>query len=185
MYWNCSLSALKQDRDLLATINMHTRMRTPRNITLRPSTVFAGKAFSNTKLRAADALVITVFDQNHSSLGITWDSRARALAQEISSDWTVFPHDGQVAESRLFEFRFKPMTPNDDLFLAASYLVTAVYVIARMKQLRAVKSWFGLLITICMKVDAVPTHHCPSLLTPRLDDHLCNCQFFPLYIPWN
>ncbi|USP74236.1 hypothetical protein yc1106_01510 [Curvularia clavata] len=152
MYWNCSLSALENDHDLLRTINTHTRMRTPLNITLRPSTVFAGKAFSNTKLRAADALVITIFDQNHSSLGTTWDTRARTLAKEISPNWTVFPHDGQVAQSRLFEFRFKPMTLSDDLFLAASYLVTAVYVITRMKQLRAVKSWFGLLVTICIKM---------------------------------
>jgi hypothetical protein len=157
MYWNCSLSALEKDGDLLGTINTHTRMRTPRNITLRPSTVFAGKSFSNTKLRAADALVITLFDQNSSNLGATWDARARALANDISSDWTVFPHDGQVTRSRLFEFRFKPMTLNDDVFLAASYLITAVYVIMRMKQLRAVKSWFGLLITICMKVGGLRT----------------------------
>ncbi|EUC50177.1 hypothetical protein COCMIDRAFT_82634 [Bipolaris oryzae ATCC 44560] len=152
MYWNCSRSALDDDGDLLGTINTHTRMRTPRNITLRPSTVFAGKSFSNTKLRAADALVITLFDQNSSRLGATWNARARTLAEEISADWTVFPHDGQVTHSRLFEFRFKPMTLNDDLFLAASYLITAVYVTTRMKQLRAVKSWFGLLITIYMKM---------------------------------
>lgn len=152
MYWNCSRSALDSDDDLLGTINTHTRMRTPRNITLRPSTVFAGKSFSNTKLRAADALVITLFDQNSSRLGAIWDARARTLTEEISADWAVFPHDGQVTRSRLFEFRFKSMTLNDDLFLAASYLITAIYVITRMRQLRAVKSWFGLLITICMKV---------------------------------
>ncbi|CAN9192579.1 unnamed protein product [Alternaria alternata] len=152
LYWDCSLSALEKDSDLLGTINAHARIRSPLNVTLRPSTVFAGKSFSNTKLRAADALVITLFDQTNSSLGDTWDSRSRLLAEKLSPDWTIFPPDGQVGRSRLYEFRFKPMTLNDDLFLAASYMVTAAYVIWRMMQLRAVKSWFGLLVTICVKV---------------------------------
>lgn len=152
LYWDCSLSALEKDSDLLGTINAHARIRSPLNVTLRPSTVFAGKSFSNTKLRAADALVITLFDQTNSSLGDTWDSRSRLLAEKLSPDWTIFPPDGQVGRSRLYEFRFKPMTLNDDLFLAASYMVTAAYVIWRMMQLRAVKSWFGLLVTICVKM---------------------------------
>lgn len=152
MYWECSLSALEEDRDLLGTINAHTRGHSALNVTLRPSTVFAGKAFSNTKLRAADALVITVFDQTNSNLGDIWDSRSRQLAGELHPDWTIFPKDGHVTRNRLYEFRFRPMTLSDDLFLAASYLVTAVYVILRMMQLRAIKSWFGLLVTICAKV---------------------------------
>ncbi|KAI8936530.1 hypothetical protein NX059_006934 [Plenodomus lindquistii] len=152
MYWDCSLQALQEDRDLLATINAHAKTRTPMNLTLRPSTVFAGKTFSRNKLRAADALVITWFDYTNSSLADMWDSRSRALADNISPDWTIFPRDGQVLHNRLYEFRFRPMTLNDDLFLAASYLVTAVYVIMRMMQLRAVKSWFGLLVTISAKM---------------------------------
>ena len=152
MYWDCSLRALEEDQDLLATINARTRSHSALNITLRPSTVFAGKSFSSTRLRAADALVITLFDQTNSSLGDIWDSRARLLAKELSPNWTVFPKDGQVTRNRLYEFRFRPMTLSDDLFLAASYLVTAAYVIWRMMQLRAVKSWFGLLVTICAKV---------------------------------
>jgi hypothetical protein len=152
MYWNCSLSALEKDHDLLGTINAHKQAHSPLNITLRPSTVFAGKTFSSTRLRAADALVVTLFDQTNSTLDDTWDSRARLLAEKLSPEWTIFPPDGHVTQNRLYEFRFRPMTLNDDLFLAASYLVTAAYVIWRMMQLRAVKSWFGLLVTICVKV---------------------------------
>ncbi|KAF1946129.1 hypothetical protein EJ02DRAFT_500265 [Clathrospora elynae] len=152
MYWDCSLSALENDQDMLGTINAHTRTHSALNITLRPSTVFAGKTFSSTKLRAADALVITLFDQTNSRLGDTWDSRSRLLAEELTPDWTIFPPDGRVVRNRLYEFRFRPMTLSDDLFLAASYLVTAAYVILRMMQLRAVKSWFGLLVTICAKM---------------------------------
>jgi hypothetical protein len=155
MYWDCSMNALEKDPDLLGTINANRQIRSALNVTLRPSTVFAGKSFSNTKLRAADALVITLFDQTNSSLGDTWDSRSRLLAKNLSPAWTIFPHNGQVTTSRLYEFRFKPMTLNDDLFLTASYMVTAAYVIWRMMQLRAVKSWFGLLVTICVKVGLV------------------------------
>jgi hypothetical protein len=152
MYWNCSRDALDAHHDLLDVINAHSKTQTVFNFTLRPSTVFAGKTFVNSKLRAADALVITMFDQTDTGVGESWDSRARVLADGFSPSWTIFPPDGQVSANRLYEFRFKPMTLNDDLFLAASYLATAVYVIWRMMQLRAVKSWFGLLITICAKM---------------------------------
>lgn len=167
MYWNCSLSALEDDQDLLSTINSRSRQSSALNLTLRPSTVFAGKIFSNTKLRAADALVITLFDQTNSSLGATWDSRSRTLAAEASTEWSIFPKDGQVVRSRLYEFRFKPMTLNDDLLLAASYFVTAAYVVWRMMQLRAVKSWFGLLITICAKV----SYRVPKTFLPLLSSY--------------
>jgi hypothetical protein len=152
MYWNCSLRALKADQNLLSTINARSGQSSALNLTFRPSTVFAGKAFSNMKLQAADALVITLFDQTNSSLGAIWDARSRSLAEETSSEWSIFPKDGQVVRSRLYEFHFKPMTLNDDLFLAATYFVTAAYVIWRLMQLRAFKSWFGLLVTICAKV---------------------------------
>jgi len=152
MYWDCSLTTLDQDNDLLGTINAHQQAHSALNLTLRPSTVFAGKSFSNTKLRAADALVITLFDQTNSTVGEIWNSRARTLANTLSPDWSIYPLDGHVTRSRLYEFRFKPMTLNDDLFLAASYLVTAIYVIWRMMQLRAVKSWFGLLVTVAVKM---------------------------------
>ncbi|KAF2266945.1 hypothetical protein CC78DRAFT_112485 [Lojkania enalia] len=152
MYWNCSLKELEEDPSLLATINARSNLQTSLNITLRPSTVFAGKSFTKKKLKAADALVITLFDQANSSLGAIWNERSRLLSEELSSDWSLFPKDGLIWRNRLYEFHFKPMTLIDDLFLAASYVVTAAYVIWRMMKLRAVKSWFGLLITICVKM---------------------------------
>lgn len=175
MYWNCSLRAIEQDPDPLLTINSATKHRSSLNLTLRPSTVFAGKAFANKKLQAADALVITLFDQSNSSLGYMWESRSRKLAAELPSEWTMFPKDGQIRKSRLYEFRFKPMTLNDDLFLAASYMVTAAYVIWRMMQLRAVKSWFGLLITICAKVRLRTLKRLCHYLDQDPDDHLHYC----------
>jgi hypothetical protein len=158
MYWNCSLQAIEQDTDLLATINARTHQHSSLNLTLRPSTVFAGKSFANKKLRAADALVITLFDQTQSTLGYAWETRSRQLAQELGSGWSIFPKDGQILRSRLYEFRFKPMTLSDDLLLGGSYLFVALYVIWRMMQLRAVKSKSGLLITICAKVQFLSSY---------------------------
>lgn len=152
MYWNCSREALESDKDILETINMHSRFQTRMNFTLRPSTVFAGKHFTNTKLQAADALVLTLLDQTDSGLDGRWNARARALASALDTEWAMFPQDGQISRSSLYEFRLKPMSRLDDIFLAGSYLVTAVYVIWRMMQLRAIKSWFGLLITIGAKM---------------------------------
>lgn len=183
MYWDCSIDALERDKDYLKTINAHTATQSALNMTLRPSTVFAGKTFASTKLRAADALVITVFDQTESGIGDAWNSRSRTLSDQISPDWTLFPKDGQVQSSRLYEFRFRPMTLIDDLLLAASYLFTAGYVIWRMMQLRAVKSWFGLLVTICAKVLFVATCY-KYLLTLVLDDDLHHCKFYLMYISW-
>lgn len=174
MYWDCSLRAIEEDSDLLATINSKTHEHSALNLTLRPSTVFAGKAFANKKLRAADALVITLFDQTKSNLGHIWESRSRKLAQELGLGWYIFPQDGQITRSRLYEFRFKPMTFSDDLLLACSYLFTAAYVIWKMMQLRAVKSWFGLLITICVKVGPSILHRYADTYFD-IDDHLHHC----------
>lgn len=185
MLWDCSPSALEEDHNLLETINARSRSQTALNLTLRPSTVFAGKTFSGSRLRAADALVVTLFDYTNASLSEIWDSRSRSLAENLSPDWTIFPEDGLVTRSRLYEFRFKSMTLNDDLFLAASYLVTVVYVIMRMMQLRAVKSWFGLLVTIYVKVRRRSLDSSSSIANTDPDDHLYNCEFHLMYISGN
>ena len=152
MYWNCSQKTLDEDPNPLATINSLVGLQSELNLTLRPSTVFAGKSFAKKKLRSADAVVITLFDQTGGRLVDVWDAKSQQLARTLSPGWAMFPPDGHVEKSHLYEFRFKPMTLNDDLFLAASYMITAGYVVMRMMQLRAVKSWFGLLITIGAKV---------------------------------
>lgn len=153
MYWNCSEEALASDKNILETIHVGSKTQTSMNLTLRPSTVFAGKHFTNAKLQAADALVLTLLDQTGSTdIGEQWNTRARALAQELDSDWIIFPQDAQISSSRLYEFRLKPMSRLDDIFLAGSYTITTIYVILRMMQLRAVKSWFGLLVTVGTKM---------------------------------
>ena len=158
LYWDCCLHSMEEDTDLLRTINARSKNQTALNLTLRPSTVFAGKRFASAKLTAADALVITLFDQTNSSIGHQWDSRSGQLARKFAGRWDIFPNNGYIDENRLYEFRLDPMTIKDDLFLAASYIITAVYVVWKMKQLRAIKSWLGLIVTICAKVRLALAH---------------------------
>jgi hypothetical protein len=173
MYWNCSLAAIEEDADITGTISARTTQRSALNLTLRPSSVFAGKAFANKKLRAADALVITLFDQTGSSLGDTWEARARQLAKDLPLGWSIFPKDGQTPSSRLYEFHFQPMSLGDDVWFYGSYLGTTLYLIYRMVNLRAVKSKTGLLIAIFVKV--VPTSVTPCSCLQGLDKYLPHC----------
>ncbi|KAF2199878.1 hypothetical protein GQ43DRAFT_397754 [Delitschia confertaspora ATCC 74209] len=155
MYWECSQAILAADSDLLATINNRSEQQTFLNFTLRPSSLFAGKAFEKTKLRAADALVITLFDKtnsSHSTLGKTWQLRSKALATNLSPEWSIYPKDGQVVNSRLYEFRFKPMSIYDDLSLALVYFFMTAYVLHRLGGIRAIKSKVGLVIAIFFKM---------------------------------
>jgi hypothetical protein len=152
MYWDCSSTMLDADSDLLATINRKMEQQSFLNFTLRPSSVFAGKAFVKGKLQAADALVITLFDKTGATLGEIWESRSKALANSLSPEWSMFPDDGHIARSRLYVFRFKPMTLYDDLTLAAIYFLMAAYVLYKLGDIRAIKSKVGLVITILFKM---------------------------------
>ena len=148
MYWNCSLDAIESDTDILSTINKQSMQRSFLNFTLRPTSVFAGKSFCGKELLAADALVITIFDQTNSGIGKTWELRSTELAQNASELWSLYPEDGRVVGSQLYEFRFKPMSLNDDFLLAVAYFIMAIYVLVSLRKLRAVKSQFGLVITV-------------------------------------
>ncbi|ORX95402.1 hypothetical protein BCR34DRAFT_498499 [Clohesyomyces aquaticus] len=152
MYWNCSSSVLDQDLNILATINSRAKERSALNITMRPSTLFAGKAFHHKKLQAADALVISLFDRANSSLAAPWEERSTALTDHLSSEWTIYPPDGKVSSSRLYEFRFEPFNYAWHIGLGLLYLFSSLYLINEIMRLKTLKSWFGLLITIGAKV---------------------------------
>ncbi len=151
LYWNCSSSVFDRTEDVLATINGQANRSSPVNMTLRHSTVFAGKTFLDHRLVAADALVITLF-YKHESIGKHWEGRAIALAESSMQPWSLYPGDGRVTRFQPYEFRFQPMSLKDDFFLALAYLCMALYVLVSLRKLRAVKSRFGLVITGVTKV---------------------------------
>jgi hypothetical protein len=151
-YWNCSMAAIASDKHILDTINERSHRTTPANVTLRHSTVFAGKQFSNHKLIAADALVITLLHKLRSPVGLEWERRAESIARSGSKKWQLYPPDGRPHRSSLYEFRFQPVTFKDDLVLAIAYILMMLYVVVSLGRMRAVKSKTGLVITILIKV---------------------------------
>lgn len=105
IYWNCSLPAVRNDMDLLRTVNNGINQRSAANVTLRWGSVFAGKRFRNQQLVGADALVISLFYQLDSHVGELWDQRAAYLAKsaEIHGRYEVYPSDGREGGSTLYE----------------------------------------------------------------------------------
>jgi len=152
MFWNCSSDSIRADKDLLHTINKQSTRRSFFNITLRPSSVFAGKSFVKKKLTAADALVITLFDRIGPGIGQDWASRFAQLAKDAPNRWSIYPEISQVTRSQLYQFQFKPMSVQDDFILFIAYALMVVYVLVSLRKLRAFKSKFGLGVTIFTEV---------------------------------
>ncbi|EOD48322.1 putative srebp cleavage activating protein [Neofusicoccum parvum UCRNP2] len=94
MYWNCSLPAIDLDEDVLSTIDSQKGRRSSYNFTLQPLSVFAGKSFNGTRLLAADALVITIFDRSGGTIADEFDRRSRTLARDSPDDWVFYPDTG-------------------------------------------------------------------------------------------
>lgn len=108
LYWNCSLSAMKDDANLIMTVNREFAKRSPANVTLRWGSVFAGKKFRHNRLIGADALVISLFYRLDSPAGRLWDQRATVLAQEadVYGRYDVYPGNGKENGSTLYEVPF-------------------------------------------------------------------------------
>jgi len=105
LYWNCSLSAIQQDNDLLETVNANAMRVSPLNMTLHWSSVFAGKLFSHHRLAAADALVISLFYDTTSKMGELWDERATTLVFDagLHEKYDIYPPDGKVRRNSFYE----------------------------------------------------------------------------------
>ncbi|KFY54902.1 hypothetical protein V496_07145, partial [Pseudogymnoascus sp. VKM F-4515 (FW-2607)] len=148
LYWSCSPDAIAEDDDIVSTINESSRRSTSVNVTLRHSIVFSGKRFEDQRLVAADALVITLVHKLDSPVGRQWERQAQALAHSSSKPWRMYPRDGRVNNSQVYEFKFQPLSLQDDIFLAIAYSTTLIYFLLSLTKLRALKSRFGLMLTV-------------------------------------
>ena len=151
-YWSCSREQILADDDILATVNERKTMSTPVNVTLRHSVVFSGKRFEYRKLLAADALVITLLYRRDSPVGRQWERKAAALAEAAGDNWNLYPSDGRVSSSRLYEFQFRPMSTEDTLTLTLAYGLALGYFVMSLFKVRAVKSKFGLMVTVVTQI---------------------------------
>lgn len=147
-YWSGSKKAIAEDKDIIATVNSGAPHNALANVTLRHSIVFSGKRIEDHRLVAADALVITLFHKPGSPVGKQWEKKATELAQKTTGIGKFYPSDGWVTSNRLYGFRFQPLSFQDDVLLTLAYGLTALYFFFSLTRIRALKSRFGLTITV-------------------------------------
>lgn len=152
LYWNCSRERILADDDILATVNDRKNQSTPANITLRHSIVLSGKRFEDRRLLAADALVITLLYRSASPVGRQWERIAPSLPSKVGDKWDIYPANGQVSGSQLYEFKFRPITVQDSIIFAVAYTVALLYFLINLAKLRAIKSKIGLIVTVITQI---------------------------------
>ncbi|UNI19168.1 hypothetical protein JDV02_005376 [Purpureocillium takamizusanense] len=152
LYWRCSRERILADQDILVTINDKKNQSTSANVTLRHSIVFSGKRFEDRRLVAADTLVITLLHLRDSPIGRQWESRALDLPRKVQDKWDIYPSDGHATRNQLYEFQFRPMSMQDMASLAIAYGLTFLYFLMSLSKLMAVKSKFGLMVTIATQI---------------------------------
>ncbi|GIZ40907.1 hypothetical protein CKM354_000422700 [Cercospora kikuchii] len=147
MYWNNSADLIDADDDIIGTINEQRYTSSSLNVVLRPASVFAGKQFHRTTLKAADALVITLLNKGGGGIGDRWHNRMQTLADGACPECTLFPSDGHVTRHRVYEFSFTPLSISEHLALTLAYSAMAIYVILSFRRMKAFHSRGGLVVT--------------------------------------
>ncbi|KAG9248216.1 sterol-sensing domain of SREBP cleavage-activation-domain-containing protein [Calycina marina] len=150
-YWDCDGQKIAEDQDIIGTVNANSERTTSVNVTLRHSIVFSGKRFEDHRLVAADAIVITLIHMKDSPVGEWWERNAEQLRHGKGS-WELYPVDGRSLSSTLYEFRFQPVSLQDDILLGIAYTLTMVYLILSLTRMRALKSRFGLLCAVASQI---------------------------------
>lgn len=151
-YWSCSVENIRQDPDIIATVNERKSQSTSVNVTLRHSIVFSGKRFEDRRLVAADALVITLIYLRDSPVGRNWERKAEALAARMADRYTIIPADGRITSNQLYEFQFRPVSTQDSALLVVAYSFMMVYFLLSLSKLRALKSRVGLIVTMLTQI---------------------------------
>ncbi|CRK12487.1 hypothetical protein BN1723_016553 [Verticillium longisporum] len=151
-YWSGSADRIIADPDIVSTVNQRKTPPTSVNVTLRHSIVFSGNNFEDRRLLAADALVVTLIHMRDSPVGRQFERKAKEMAIKMADKWTAYPASGRSLSSQLYEFQFRPMPFQDTITLALAYGLVSVYVLVSMSKLRAVKSEFGLIVTVLSQI---------------------------------
>ncbi|KAE9374637.1 hypothetical protein N431DRAFT_336840 [Stipitochalara longipes BDJ] len=151
-YWSCSAERIAGDKDIITTVNHGSRQATSVNVTLRHSIVFSGKRFEDHRLVAADALVITLVHMLDSPVGRQWERKAQALGLKGSDKWQLYPPSGRSFANTLYEFRFQPLSFQDDLLLGIGYALMALYFAFSLTKLRALRSRMGLILAVMSQI---------------------------------
>ena len=147
VYWTCSLDKLQRDRDLLRTINDRSQQRSPANLTLKPSSVLAGKSFDSGQLIAADALVLSFFYEPNDNAGHDWTAKSQIVSSQ--EGWHVYGND---SVHRNYELRYQPLNFLDYTLLFLCYGFMIAYLLTNLIGLRILRSRLGLITTMTTQV---------------------------------
>jgi hypothetical protein len=151
-YWACSRDRILADTDILETVNEKKNLSTSVNVTLRHSVVFSGKRFESRRLVAADALVITLLHLRDSPVGQQWERKAATIAEKVKDRWDIYPGNGRISASSLYDFQFRPMSTQDSVTLTLAYGLAVGYFLMSLSKLQAVKSKIGLMVTVITQI---------------------------------
>jgi hypothetical protein len=181
-YWSFSSQKVTKDTDIVATIDRGLQHPSLDNVTIRPSIAFSGNLFEDHKLVATDALVITLIHTPNSPVGRKWEEGAQDIARRAGNRWRVYPFDGQVNTSTLYEFLYQPLSYLDRLFLGASYTLTIAYFSISLSRLAAFKSRFGLIVAIASQITLTLTSSFTICAILRIDVSKIPRDAFPLVV---
>ncbi|GAM86160.1 hypothetical protein ANO11243_041710 [Dothideomycetidae sp. 11243] len=148
LFWSHSVDTFISDTDPLQTINDFKNDAAFSHLNLRPMSVFAGKSFRNTRLIAADALVLTLLSHHNATVGSVWDSSLKTLStDEDGLPWTVQNSGNASSHDNIYEYKFQPFSINQYWALLGAYLCMVLYTAASLRRLKAFKSRFGVVMT--------------------------------------
>ena len=147
MYWEDSMAALESDIDVLSTINERKLEPAYLNVSLRPMSAFAGKSFTDSRLIAADALILTLYNRQNDTVGKLWQNKMQGMIDAPPTSWSVDPSTSPIHHSRIHEYRYQPLSFRQNTALALAYGLIGLYVAASLKRLKAFRSRFGLVVT--------------------------------------
>jgi hypothetical protein len=181
-YWSCDQDRIIRDKDIIDTVNKGLKQATSVNTTLRHSIVFSGKRFEDHRLVAADALVITLIHMVDSPVGRQWDRRADEIARHGSEKWRIIPPDGRSQASTLYEFRFQPLSLQDDLFLVLIYAILSAYFLINLLKMRALKSRVGLIFAALTQIGVSIMSSFTICAILKIDLSKIPREFYPLVI---
>ena len=149
---NNSAAAIDDDADIVQTINEQSRSSSSLNVALRPASVLAGKTFNHRKLVAADALVLTLLNKVENGVGGKWQDKMHSLEGSACENCTLYPPHGEISRSKVYEFRFTPLSFKENAALAFAYAGMVIYVLLSLRRLKAFHSRFGLVVTAITQI---------------------------------
>jgi len=153
-YWSCDLEKIKEDTNIITTINQHSNQSTSVNVTLRHPLVFSAKRFEEHRLVAADALAITLIHGLDSPVGKQWEIKAREMARRRSAKWNVVPEEVLSLSSELYQFQFQGLSWFDWTYFAIGYAWAVWSYWRGISKIRALKSRATLLFAIVAHIAA-------------------------------